>query len=81
MVEAEAELENGIRNAHRVRVETKTADKLWEGSEERKEDPSSQEGRHIQSYLMLLQMHREKGLSKDTLSSLVIAFLPKTKSQ
>lgn len=65
MVEAEAELENGIRNARRVRAETKTADKLWEGSEERKEDPSSQEGRHIQSYLMLLQMHREKGLSKD----------------
>ena len=50
-MEAEAELENGIRNARRVRAETKTADKLWEGSEERKEDPSSQEGRHIQKVL------------------------------
>lgn len=35
MVEAEEKLENGIRNAHRVRLETKIADKLWEGREER----------------------------------------------
>lgn len=36
MVEAEAKVENGMRNGHRVRAETKTADKLWGGREERK---------------------------------------------
>lgn len=34
MVEAEAKLENGMRKGHRVRAETKTADKPREGREE-----------------------------------------------
>lgn len=34
-MEAEEKLENGTRNGHRVRLETKIADKLWEGREER----------------------------------------------
>lgn len=36
MVEAEAKLENGMRKGLRVRAETKTADKLREGGEERR---------------------------------------------
>lgn len=34
-MEAEEKLENGARNGHRVRLETKIEDKLWEGREER----------------------------------------------